>query len=197
MDIGAAAGIQSLPHKMLDYPSRAHAPENATLSSSSSSSSGKRPPCFFFKYAIFQQMFNTSEALYYLSVALNPLSTKVSILCVDYLFHPPPFFLKEPSHYFIMPSKKSWKEASLHHADPVWAGKKSTSAFAFCSLLTPNTISQTPTRHPYCTYQINPTCWGKLNQATASEKIAVMLWGINATKCLYTPHSLGKGAFRK
>ena len=30
MDIGAAAGIWSLPHKMLDYPSRAHAPENAT-----------------------------------------------------------------------------------------------------------------------------------------------------------------------
>ena len=35
--IGAAAGIQSLPYKMLDCPSRAHAPANATLSSSSSS----------------------------------------------------------------------------------------------------------------------------------------------------------------
>ena len=49
----------------------------------------------------------------------------------------------------------------------------------FCSLLTPNTISQTPSRHPYCTskttYQINPTCWGKLNQATSTEKIAVMM----------------------
>ena len=49
----------------------------------------------------------------------------------------------------------------------------------FCSLPTPNKISQTPSRHPYCTskttYQINPTCWGKLNQATATEKIAVMM----------------------
>ena len=149
MDIGAAAGIWSLPHKMLDYPSRAHAPENVTPSSSSS-----LVTCWSLAVAKVHFLFLKMCDLW------RPTSNDVlEVISKCMLLN----------YFHKTPCRDSWRKC-----------------FVFCSLLTPNTISQTPSRHPYCTskttYQINPTCWGKLNQATSTEKIAVMMWGINATK---------------